>query len=179
MMQAQLLNRIDTQLLYPALLDRILQMLEACTTQGFDYWATSGFRSAQEQDELYAQGRTKPGSVVTNAKGFQSAHNFGLAVDFTRDLDRQRAGLQPGWAAADYEELGARAAESGLIWGGTFAMKDRPHVQLPGYVTSVQLAPLKEVYLAAPVQGLAPAAQALARLQAVWAYLDENAAATL
>jgi hypothetical protein len=39
------------------------------------------FRSIAEQDALYAKGRTEPGEVVTQAKGGQSPHNHGLAVD--------------------------------------------------------------------------------------------------
>jgi peptidoglycan L-alanyl-D-glutamate endopeptidase CwlK len=42
---------------------------------------TFGFRSVAEQDALYAIGRTKPGKKVTNAKGGQSKHNFGKAID--------------------------------------------------------------------------------------------------
>lgn len=38
-------------------------------------------RTFAEQDALYAQGRTKKGAKVTNAKGGQSYHNYGLAVD--------------------------------------------------------------------------------------------------
>ena len=169
----QLLIRIKTQMLYPRFLDRIRAMLEACSDNGFDYWAISGLRSAREQDDLYAQGRTRPGVIVTNARGFQSAHNFGLAVDFARDRDTKRTGLQPGWEAPDYEELGRQARAHGLVWGGDFAMKDRPHVQLPGYVTSGQLAPLKQTYLASGQ------IQELFGLQAVWSSLDANASATL
>ncbi|MFC6095818.1 M15 family metallopeptidase [Flavobacterium qiangtangense] len=42
---------------------------------------TQGFRTFKEQDELFAQGRTKPGPKVSNAKGGQSLHNYGLAFD--------------------------------------------------------------------------------------------------
>lgn len=41
-----------------------------------------GYRSPGVQAELYAQGRTKTGAKVTNARAWQSAHQFGLAVDF-------------------------------------------------------------------------------------------------
>ena len=41
----------------------------------------SGTRSYEEQDELYQQGRRKPGRVVTNAPGGFSNHNFGIAFD--------------------------------------------------------------------------------------------------
>ena len=44
---------------------------------------TQGFRSTAQQDALFAQGRTTPGAIMTKAKGGQSAHNFGLAVDVT------------------------------------------------------------------------------------------------
>jgi peptidoglycan L-alanyl-D-glutamate endopeptidase CwlK len=44
-----------------------------------------GYRSVEEQDWLYAQGRTRPGNKVTNARGGSSAHNFGLAVDLAPD----------------------------------------------------------------------------------------------
>lgn len=42
----------------------------------------SGFRTFYNQDQLYAQGRTLPGSIVTNAKGGESAHNYGCATDW-------------------------------------------------------------------------------------------------
>lgn len=41
----------------------------------------SGFRGEAEQNEIYAQGRTKPGSIVTNARFPFSAHNSGFAAD--------------------------------------------------------------------------------------------------
>lgn len=47
----------------------------------YNYSVAFGFRSGAVQDALYAQGRTTPGPIVTNAKGGQSAHNYGLAID--------------------------------------------------------------------------------------------------
>jgi len=41
----------------------------------------SGLRSYQQQAALYAQGRTKPGKIVTNARPGSSWHNYGLAID--------------------------------------------------------------------------------------------------
>jgi peptidoglycan LD-endopeptidase CwlK len=41
----------------------------------------SGFRTYAEQDALYAQGRTTPGNIVTNARAGYSNHNFGIAFD--------------------------------------------------------------------------------------------------
>ncbi|WP_412177972.1 M15 family metallopeptidase [Paenibacillus terrae] len=43
---------------------------------------TQGLRTIDEQNGLYAQGRAKPGQIVTNARGGYSYHNFGVAIDF-------------------------------------------------------------------------------------------------
>jgi len=170
-----LLVRIDLQTINPSFLERIREMLEACRAAGFDYFAISGYRSAAEQDELYAQGRTKPGNIVTNSQGFQSAHNFGIALDFARDKDTSRAGLQPGWDAPDYDVLGREAVARGLIWGGNFTkLKDRPHVQMAGYVTGSELLPLKAAYQGAVEQGADAKSKDLSRLQAVWKYIEEH-----
>src|ERR1043165_4719092 len=112
-----LLIRLDLQMISPAFLECIKEMLAACRAAGFEYWATSGYRSAKEQNALFAQGRTAAGNIVTNSQGYQSAHNFGLAIDFTRDLDAAKAGLQPSWSAADYDVLGKEAVACGLVWG--------------------------------------------------------------
>ena len=52
---------------------------------------TQGLRTFQEQDDLYAIGRTKPGKKVTNAKGGQSIHNYGFAVDICMMIDGKTA----------------------------------------------------------------------------------------
>lgn len=48
---------------------------------GYTVRIISGLRTYAEQEELYAQGRTKPGLIVTNARGGFSNHNFGIAFD--------------------------------------------------------------------------------------------------
>src|SRR5690606_22511724 len=60
----------------------IKEAKEIAASYGCEYIGISGHRTWAEQDALYAQGRTKPGSIVTNAKGGQSNHNFGIAMDF-------------------------------------------------------------------------------------------------
>jgi peptidoglycan L-alanyl-D-glutamate endopeptidase CwlK len=56
-------------------------------------------RTFKEQDELYAQGRTKPGKVVTDARGGQSYHNYGLAIDIVFLIDKDGNGSceSPSW----------------------------------------------------------------------------------
>lgn len=55
--------------------------LEDCTKAGIDLLVTCTRRSLTEQAALYAQGRTTPGRIVTNAQPGQSAHNYGCAID--------------------------------------------------------------------------------------------------
>lgn len=85
-----------------------------------------GLRSMAESDALYAQGRTKPGKIVTNAPGGSSYHNYGLAFDFamiTNGKDDYVVG--PNWMKV------VNIMEShGMTWGGTFpTIVDDPHFE--------------------------------------------------
>ena len=84
----------------------------------------SGYRSFEEQNRLYALGRTKPGRIVTKARGGYSWHNFGLAADYAFI-----SGGQLTWNGP-WKLFGRIARECGLEWGGDWRkFPDRPHVQ--------------------------------------------------
>ena len=86
----------------------------------------SGLRTYAEQDKLYAQGRTSPGNVVTNARGGYSNHNFGIAFDVGLFERNQYLGESPM-----YKAVGALGEELGLEWGGNWmTLVDQPHFQL-------------------------------------------------
>ena len=143
--------------IYPPLLAKLSLVAEECLKQGKSYWATSGLRSWEEQDGLYALGRTKKntdatkekpmGGIVTNARGGQSYHNFGLAVDFALDKDVARPGLQPDWNFASYKVLGhvaqAHGLEAGYFWK---KFPDAPHIQLPISKVGLSLVDLQKLY---------------------------------
>lgn len=83
-----------------------------------------GLRTIDEQNELFAQGRTKPGKVVTKAKGGQSYHNYGLAIDLVEMKDGK-----PNWNFK-YEALLPLATKHGFAWGGHFkSIPDKPHFE--------------------------------------------------
>lgn len=128
------ISRIDSKFVYPKLWAAGKTLLEACAVRGASYWAISGYRSIPEQNALYAQGRTKPGQIVTKARGGYSFHNQGLALDFALDGDVTRAGLQPRWNRQDYQILAEEAQKLGLEAGYFWKFQDNPHVQwkLPG-----------------------------------------------
>jgi peptidoglycan L-alanyl-D-glutamate endopeptidase CwlK len=62
--------------LHPELIPLWKQFLSDCKDAGITPLITCTYRSNAEQDSIYAQGRTKPGPIVTRAKGGQSDHNY-------------------------------------------------------------------------------------------------------
>jgi peptidoglycan LD-endopeptidase CwlK len=86
----------------------------------------SGTRTFAEQDALYAIGRTKPGEIVTKARGGYSNHNFGIAFDVGVFEGKDYIRESPKYAA-----VGVLGQELGLEWGGSWkSFPDRPHFQL-------------------------------------------------
>ena len=114
--------------LYTPLYD---ELLDALDQTGQLYWCpTTGLRDLKEQALLYAQGRTAPGAIVTNAPAGESAHDWGCATDFAY-FDPSFSG-QDFWNKADWDLYRDVVNEiSGLTWGGTFQnFPDRPHNEL-------------------------------------------------
>ncbi len=109
--------------LHPAFQPLARRFLEKCLGEGHDVIITCGYRSASEQDALYAQGRTTPGKRVTNARGGQSWHNYGLAIDVVFVKDGK------AWWNGPWNALGAIGEGLGLTWGGRFKLVDRPHFE--------------------------------------------------
>jgi len=101
-------------------------LVHSAKAQGIVIVVTSGLRTYDEQNALYAQGRTKPGKKVTNARAGQSWHNFGVAFDVTIFV-----GKQPVYESPNYKAVGAIGQSLGLEWGGSWkSFKDEPHMQL-------------------------------------------------
>ncbi|CAG0933335.1 Peptidoglycan L-alanyl-D-glutamate endopeptidase CwlK [Thermoflexales bacterium] len=113
--------------LHPSLQAKAQALIENAHKKGLNIFVFQGLRTIAEQDALYAQGRTTKGSIVTNAKGGESYHNYGVALDVVFH------GAEPWGEKHDWQALGAAGKEAGLEWGGDWAkFLDRPHFQLPG-----------------------------------------------
>lgn len=65
--------------LHPEVQAMVRDALRRCEAAGIDLLITCTFRSPQVQAQLYAQGRTAPGRIVTNARPGQSSHNYRIA----------------------------------------------------------------------------------------------------
>lgn len=105
-------------------------------------------RTFAEQDALFAQGRTrlfdangKRLGVVTQAKGGQSIHNYGLALDIVLLVDKDKNGTfeSASWddktdfdgdRTADWMEVVNIFKKNGWTWGGDWTkFKDKPHFE--------------------------------------------------
>ena len=129
--------------LHPSVRDEVTKIIEEINTKFLTGRAkvriAQGLRTFAEQDALYAQGRTKPGKKVTNAKGGQSVHNFGFAVDIVLIIDGKEASWDTkkdwdGDKVADWDECVKVFAKYGWSWGGSWtSFKDMPHFDKIGY----------------------------------------------
>lgn len=124
------------QILHPKIREEVKEIYneiaDVLTSKAFCRF-THTLRTFAEQDELYSLGRTKAGKIVTNAKGGQSYHNYGLAIDIViidgmnaswdikKDFDRD--------GKADWIEIVNIFKQYGWEWGGDWRFKDYPHFQ--------------------------------------------------
>jgi len=110
-----------------------------------DVTVISGHRSYEQQADLYAKGRTAPGSIVTYAKPGSSNHNFGTAIDFGifaggKYLDAREPGLTERVYLAIFNNIEAEGLR--VDWGGNWKqLKDTPHFE---YRTGLTLAEMRE-----------------------------------
>lgn len=92
----------------------------------------SGLRSWAAQAALFAQGRTKPGRIVTKARPGSSWHNYGLAIDlglFKNGVYLDES--KPAESDKLYAEIGKIAAAHGIEWAGNWkTFTENPHFQI-------------------------------------------------
>ena len=91
---------------------------------GIDFIVTCTTRTETEQKELYAQGRTKPGKIVTWT--LKSKHIEGKAFDICL---LKNGKLNWNVSDLDWQKAGLIGESVGLKWGGRFKNKDFPHFE--------------------------------------------------
>lgn len=124
--------------------DWIAECQALAKTLGYEYKAISGNRSWEEQAKIYAQGRTLPGKIVTNAKPGYSNHNYGIAVDMGvfkngKYLDESK----PSESEAFHRTAATIAEKYGIEWGGSWkTFKDYPHFE---YKTGKSISQMRQL----------------------------------
>lgn len=128
-----MINSRDLKDLHPKVAAMCSAFVSSCKAQGIDVIITSTLRDNESQDALYAQGRTTKGAIVTNARGGQSIHNYGLAFDFVPIINGKAIWNDD----ALFKRCGAIGESVGLEWSGRWAGKFREtaHMQFTNGLT--------------------------------------------
>lgn len=122
--------------LHPLVARMARDFLARAKDAGIDLLVTSTFRDNESQDALYAQGRTKPGARVTNARGGSSYHNYRVALDVVPIV-----GGKPVWGTTGKDgqlwlRVGAIGKSVGFEWAGEWdSFREFPHFQFTGGLT--------------------------------------------
>jgi peptidoglycan LD-endopeptidase CwlK len=125
-----------SNMLHPLLVERGNQLIQKAADTGIIVVVTDDYRSAEEQNQLFKKGRSVGGKIVTYARGGESYHNYGLAIDFALKTpsgeiiwDMKYDGNNNG--TADWTEVVYFAKSLGFEWGGDWdQFKDYPHLQM-------------------------------------------------
>jgi peptidoglycan L-alanyl-D-glutamate endopeptidase CwlK len=127
--------RINT--LHPIIREEVRELVTLANTKlkgNAQLRMTQAYRTFQEQNALYAIGRTKKGKRVTNASGGYSYHNYSLAFDFCLIID----GNKVSWdinedydkdGTSDWQEVIKVFTDKGYESGGIWTLRDWPHIQ--------------------------------------------------
>jgi len=137
-----MINSRDLKELHPVVQEKAKNFIAAAKKEGIDVLVTSTYRDNASQNALYAQGRSKPGRVVTNAKAGQSWHNFRCAFDVVPIVNGKAM-----WNdMRTFRRLGEIGKSVGLEWAGDWkSFKEFAHFQWTGGLTLAQLRAGKQI----------------------------------
>lgn len=123
---AAMLNSRDIDLLRPDVAANCRKLLAMCMAQGLKVLVTNTVRDREYQEYLYAQGRTRPGSIVTNGRA-PTFHwdKAGLVFDVCQNIRGQEYN-----DGAFFINVATIAKAMGFSWGGDWhSFVDKPHFQ--------------------------------------------------
>jgi peptidoglycan L-alanyl-D-glutamate endopeptidase CwlK len=131
-----MINSRDIKQLLPVVESKCKEFILKCNQAGIDVIITSTYRDNESQASIYAQGRTRSGKIVTNAKPGQSFHNYRVAFDFVPIINGKAQ-----WSnTASFNQCGRIAESCGLEWAGRWkSFKELAHCQYTGGLTLAQL----------------------------------------
>lgn len=133
----------DKTKLHPRLQEIVKEFENRCKAAGLKVLVTETYRTKAEQDALYAQGRTKPGDIVTNAKYPLSPHCWGVAFDFCRNARGRAYDDSDGF----FRKCGEIGKSLGLFWGGDFrSFVDKPHLEMAEFLPNNSVKTLQAKY---------------------------------
>lgn len=136
-----MINSRNLSDLLPPCKEKAEKFLKLANDAGIDLIVTSTYRDLESQAALYAQGRTKPGAIVTNARPGQSWHNWRCAFDVVPIRNGKPVWNTTGQDGALWRKVGELGETAGLEWAGrwTGKLKEFAHFQYTGGLTLAEL----------------------------------------
>lgn len=133
-----------------------LELIKRAYKEDINVQISEGHRSNARQNQLYAQGRTTPGNIVTNARAGQSWHNYGIAVDFFLTSNDGNKAL---WTVnKDWRRAAQIGKSLGFTWGGDWdGFVDNPHLQMSAGLSLSDLRAGKRPKLTSKINNKTPA----------------------
>lgn len=123
----------DLKLAHPELVKQLTEAIASYRRMfpNRDVIITCVYRSPEEQNRLYKQGRFgNPGQILTNCDGFNKKSNHNKFPSRAVDVAITEGG-KCIWDEAVFWPLGNLAKQCGLVWGGSWAgFQDTPHFEL-------------------------------------------------
>jgi peptidoglycan L-alanyl-D-glutamate endopeptidase CwlK len=119
-------NETKLNQVQPALATKIKQLISIANNQGYLIYIDEAYRTQARQNQLYAQGRTTAGAIVTNT--LNSKHTQGKAVDLMPVINGQPTN---NLNAFNWQLIGIWARQvGGLTWGGNWSLRDYRHLEI-------------------------------------------------
>ena len=137
---------------------KVNQLIERLSFNGEDILIVpkGGKRTSQEQDELFAQGRDKPGKIVTHVNDSNSYHTHGVAIDVVPvgplGVPRSKRFLLEWSATYRYKRIARIARGMGFEWGFDLWGEDKPHLQYRQGITIPEFKQGKKLNLNQTIQ---------------------------
>jgi peptidoglycan L-alanyl-D-glutamate endopeptidase CwlK len=130
----------DKSHLFPPFAETLLRLEDRLARAHLPFYLFEGLRSHAIQADYWAQGRDRPGDIITWARPGESWHQYGLAGDYVLDGMLDKPGVQWSWdkksdldadGRRDWEQMAEIAVMCGLEAGWYWPAKkcDPPHVQ--------------------------------------------------
>lgn len=128
-------NSRNIKELHPTLIRGCNELRRRMADQGYTaFGISSTFRDVAYQNHLFASGRSRPGRIITNARGGQSVHNYRLAFDIFQNIRGRE------WEVPFFEKAGNIWVKMGGVWGGNWVnFVDRPHFEFTDRISINQL----------------------------------------
>lgn len=121
-----MLDSRDINLLRRDVAANCRKLIELAALAGCKVLVTNTVRDDEYQAYLYAQGRTRPGSIITNSK-IPTFHSVkaGLAFDICQNIKGKEYNDEKFW-----QVVGSIGKKIGFTWGGDWkGIVDKPHFQ--------------------------------------------------